>query len=296
MRIDLHVHSKEGSDGRLGVEEIFAEANRRGVGFISITDHDSVGAQGAAALLAARHGMRYVTGAELNVTFTHPSCRSGKPVSLDFLAYGINVRDRALIDKLVELAAHRERRARQILDNLNAELVREGIAELTDDDMAAIQATVDGSIGRPHIANYLVSKGIVSSRQEAFDRYLVRCDVPKLPLSLADAAGLVHGAGGQLVLAHPNDPNGTSLAAVSPSLEEQQALIRDAMLKWIDGVECWHPRHDPETSRSYMEFADRLGLMVTGGSDCHQQPVLVGTVDVPARVAELFAASRGEGR
>ncbi len=68
-------------------------------------------------------------------------------------------------------------------------------------------------MGRPHIAAYMIEKGIVSNRQEAFDRYLVRCDVPKMSLSLEEASQLVRAAGGRVVLAHPNDPNGTSLAA-----------------------------------------------------------------------------------
>ena len=85
----------------------------------------------------------------------------------------------------------------------------EGIEELTTADMDAIQASVDGSLGRPHIANYLIAKGIVPDKQTAFDRYLVKCDVPKMPLSLEEAAELVHGAGGVLILAHPDDPNGT---------------------------------------------------------------------------------------
>ena len=76
-------------------------------------------------------------------------------------------------------------------------------------------------LGRPHIADYLVKKKIVKNRQEAFDKYLVKCDVPKYPLYLEEASKLVRGAGGKLVLAHPNDPHGTSLAALTKSLAEQ---------------------------------------------------------------------------
>ena len=48
-------------------------------------------------------------------------------------------------------------------------------------DLRKIEETIDGSIGRPHIADYLVKKNIVKSRQDAFDKYLVKCDVPKFP-------------------------------------------------------------------------------------------------------------------
>ena len=70
-------------------------------------------------------------------------------------------------------------------------------------------------LGRPHIADYLVKKGIVKTRQEAFDKYLVKCDVPKFPLYLEEASKLIRDAGGKLVLAHPNDPHGTSLASLT---------------------------------------------------------------------------------
>jgi hypothetical protein len=147
---------------------------------------------------------------------------------------------------------------------------------------------VEGAFGRPHIANYLMEKGIVSSKDEAFDRYLVRCNVPKMPVSLEEASELIRGAGGKLMLAHPSCPNGTSLVLMSPSLKEQQAIIRERMLPHLDGIECWHSTHDLETVASYLAFTRREGLMVTGGSDCHQQPVIIGTVDVPPYVAAQF--------
>lgn len=285
MKIDLHIHSRDGSDGRMTVGELFAEASRRGLEVMAVTDHDSVQAQEEARGLARRCGIRYLVGVELNVTFSHPGYRKGKPTALDFLGYGFDPGNASLVAKLDELAAHRNERAARILENLNREFRKEGIRELTSADWEAIQETVDGSLGRPHIANYLIGLGIVPDKQTAFDRYLVRCDVPKMPLSLPEASKLVHDAGGKLVLAHPNDPNGTSLVSFTGSLDEQQGIIAESMLGYLDGVECWHSRHDEETSTSYVAFAEEHGLLVTGGSDCHQQPVLMGTVAVPDLVA-----------
>ncbi len=291
MKIDLHIHSRDGSDGRLTVAEIFAEAAHRGIDFISISDHDSVRAQAAAIAQARARAMRYVTGAELNITFSHPSFRNGKEISLDFLAYQFDPEDPPLLAKLAQLAAYREQRAEKILEKLNREFTQQGIKHFTATDMAAIQATADGSVGRPHIANYLIKKAIVASKQEAFDKYLVRCDVPKLPLYLEEASGLVRGAGGKLVLAHPNDRNGTSLVSLTSDVEQQHGIIKSSMLELIDGIECWHSRHDEATAESYREFAIAHGLITTGGSDCHQQPIVMGNVNVPAEVADYFQAS-----
>ncbi len=287
MKIDLHIHSKS-SDGKFTVAEIVKEATARNIDFLSISDHDSIGCQTQAAALAKKAGIRYVTGVELNVTFSHPKYHEGKAVSLDFLGYQFDPSNEALESKLETMAKYREERAAKILDNLNAEFKKEQIAALTSDDFRKIEESVDGVLGRPHIADYLVKKGIVKTRQEAFDKYLVKCDVAKFPLYLEEASKLIRGAGGKLVLAHPNDPHGTSLSSLTKVLAEQTDVVEEKMLPYIDGVECWHSRNTTETTNHYVAFAKSKGLMMTGGSDCHQKPIIMGTVQIPDWVANQF--------
>jgi hypothetical protein len=302
MKIDLHIHSKEGSDGRWNLAEIFAEgAERRQIDLISITDHDSISAQRLAIELAREHGVSYITGVELNVTFSHPDYKGGKSISLDCLGYQFDIDNTVLVKKLNALREYRRHRAVLILENLNRAFTEQGLPAFTVADLDAIEASVDGTIGRPHIARYMVGKGVVATPQEAFDRYLVACDVPKMPLSLKEASELIRGAGGKLILAHPNDPNGTSLMNLTASVQEQVTIIQDAMMAYIDGIECWHSRHDAETTAAYVTFAQRAGLVISGGSDCHQHPVLMGEVNVPGYVGEFFlkgvpAAVRGARR
>ena len=287
MTIDLHIHSKN-SDGKLTVSEIFNEAKARNISFLAITDHDSIGCQPQAKAQAKQAGIRYLCGVELNVTFSHPKYREGKATSLDFLGYNFDPNNKELKEKLEVVAKYREERAAKILENLNAEFSKEGIPKLTGADFAEIEASVDGVLGRPHIADFLVKKKIVATRQEAFDKYLVRCDVPKYPVYLQEASALVRNAGGKLILAHPNDPHGTSLNSLTKSLLEQTQIIQDSMLQFIDGVECWHSRNDAATTEHYVRFAKERGLLMTGGSDCHQKPILMGTVNVPEYVAKQF--------
>jgi predicted metal-dependent phosphoesterase TrpH len=287
LKIDLHIHSNS-SDGKLTAAVIIQVAKSRGITLLSITDHDSISCQIQAAETAEKAGIAYITGVELNVSFAHPQMREGKPVSLDFLGYQFDAENPALKSKLETMAKYREERAAKILENLNAEFTKEGISALTKDDLSKIEESVDGTLGRPHIADYLVKKEIVKNRQEAFDRYLVKCDVPKYPLYLEEASKLVREAGGRLVLAHPNDPHGTSLVSLTKVLSEQTAVIQEKMLPHIDGVECWHSRHTPETTSHYIAFAKKNGLIMTGGSDCHQKPIVMGTVEVPSWVADQF--------
>jgi predicted metal-dependent phosphoesterase TrpH len=229
-----------------------------------------------------------VTGVELNVTFMHPKFKEGKAISLDLIGYQFDASNKALESKLETMAKYREERATKILDNLNFEFKKEQIAGLTKVDLRQIEESVDGVLGRPHIADYLVKKEIVKTRQEAFDKYLVKCDVPKFPLQLEEASKLIRDAGGKLVLAHPNDPNGTSLTSLTKLLSEQTEIIREKMLPFINGVECWHSRNTPETTKHYVAFAKEEGLIMTGGSDCHQKPIMMGTVQIPDWAVNQF--------
>ncbi len=287
MIIDLHIHSNH-SDGVLRVEEIIREAKFRNINLMAITDHDSISCQKTAAASSEKAGINYVFGVELNVTFSHPKYRDGKSISLDFLGYQFDADNRKFIEKLKQMADYREERASKILTNLNGEFEKEGIEKLTQKDFKAIQDSVDGVLGRPHIADYLVKKGIVKNRQEAFDKYLIKSDVPKYPLYLKEASRIVRGAGGILVLAHPNDPHGTSLVTLTNSLSEQTQIVEDSMMEHIDGIECWHSRNNAQTTKHYIKFARKHNLIMTGGSDCHQKPTVMGTVKIPDFVAGQF--------
>jgi len=273
----------------MNVGQIIDEATRRGLTLISITDHDSIECQDDALRLAERHGIQYVCGLELNILFAHPGYNEAQPVPLDFLAYQFDTCYQPLIDKIFSLTEFRKKRAEIIFDKLNAEFRLENIPVFTFMDMEEIRKNVGGVFGRPHIADYIVKKGIASSRQNAFDKYLIKCNVPKMPFPLEEASELIKGAGGKLILAHPNNPRGTSLVKLTGEITKQHEIIKGSMIKYIDGLECWHPSHDKKTTESYLSFAAEHGLMVTGGSDCHQQPIIMGNIKVPYYVAQQFA-------
>jgi len=287
MKIDLHIHSSC-SDGQMSIEQVFKEASERGIEVISITDHDSIDCQENASYLAREYNIQYIYGLELSIIYSHPEYKNSKPISLDFLAYQYDIKNTVLINKLEELRIHRKKRAEMILDRINNELMIEGKKELTSRDLENIENSVDGAFGRPHIADYMVKKGVVNNRQEAFDKYLVKCNVPKMPLSLTEVAELVKGAGGKLFFAHPNHPRGTSLIKLTTDLKEQQEIITETILPFIDGIECWHSAHDQLTVKTYTQYSKKHDLLMTGGSDCHQQPIIMGSVDVPDFVAAQF--------
>jgi 3',5'-nucleoside bisphosphate phosphatase len=288
MKIDLHIHSKA-SDGKFTVQQVFKEAKARGIGFIAITDHDCISSQIEAIKEAEKADIRYIKGVELNVTFSHSDFLEGKNISLDFLGYGFDTANNMLESKLETMGKYRQERAVKILEKLNTELEIEGRPLLKTIDLRKIEETVDGTLGRPHIADYLVKQGIVTTRQEAFDKYLVKCDVPKYPLYIEEASKLIRNAGGKLIIAHPNDPHGTSLNVLSKSLTDHVQILKEKMLPYIDGLECWHSRHTLEAAKHYIAFAKEHELIMTGGSDCHQKPIVMGSVNIPDWVAKQFS-------
>lgn len=283
-RIDLHVHTSTGSDGAMTLEGVLRAAARASIGLLSITDHAAVGHQARARRLAIRHRIRYLTGVELSVSFPH----GGGDHRLDVLGYGYDDGNPALRRKIAEIREYDAGRAARIVENLNRQFRRENRPPLTGQELDRMREGVEGVLGRPHIADYLVRAGIVADRREAFDRYLVACNVPRYPLRLGEASRLVRQSGGRLVLAHPNDPESPSLASVTGDLREQTRIIAGAMLGLIDGIECWHSRADAATAAHYAAFCRDNRLILTGGSDCHQKPLLLGTVAVPDFVAEQF--------
>ena len=288
--IDLHIHSKEGSDGKFSIEKIFTAASRAEIKLLSITDHDSLEAQAKADELANKMGIKYLTGLELNISFSCSLYPDIKAVSLDLLGYNIDINNDVLLHKLKTLREFRQKRAAEIISNLNEVFRKEGLPEFTETDLHNIEETADGALGRPHIANYLIEKKIVTNREEAFDKYLVKCNMPKMCVTLEEASELIRNAGGKVFLAHPDNPRGTSLKKFSKKLEDQFEIISNSMKPYLDGIECWHSSHNQTAINAYCAYAKVNKFMVSGGSDCHQQPVIMGTVDIPDWVATQFGA------
>ena len=187
------------------------------------------------------------------------------------------------------MANYREERAAKILDNLNAEFIKENIAALTKDDLHQIEESVDGSLGRPHIADYLVKKGIVSKRdRKPSINTSSNVTYQNIPLYLEEASKLIRAAGGKLVLAHPDDPHGTSLAALTKALSEQTQIIKEKMLPYIDGVECWHSRAHSANNKPLCRVCQRERINHDRRQRLPPKTSLMGTVQIPDWVADQF--------
>jgi predicted metal-dependent phosphoesterase TrpH len=248
-RIDLHAHTTV-SDGTLSPTQLVELAAREGLKALALTDHDHVGGLAEARIAGKRLGVEVVTGIELSVT--HPSGE------FHLLGYLFDEQDPALLRELEALRNHRAGRAAHIVQRLQAQ----GVPITLEDVAREASAQAGGSVGRPHVARALLRKGLVSSVNEAFDRWLADgkpAAVPKRKMEARDALALLHGAGGIAVLAHP----------VTLSAEARDRVVRDLAALGLDGIEVVHSRHAPEDAQRFRDLARELGLLATGGSDFH---------------------------
>jgi len=267
--IDLHAHTTA-SDGSLTPTELVALADEIGLAALGVTDHDTVGGLQEAVQAAERHpGLRIVPGIEIGVDYP-------KPGQFHLLGYFVHYGEgpfRSRIEYLQENRANRN----QLMAQKFAE---HGLALSWED---VLRESGGGQVGRPHMARAMVTKGLVATVQEAFDRWLADgkpLHVPKVKLSPGEAIELVHQGGGAAVLAHPKflqRPNPDDLA---------EELQRFADLG-LDGLECYYSQHTPEETAFYLAEAKRLGLAVSAGSDFH------GVSKPHVHLGRIFAGAAG---
>ena len=258
MAVDLHIHSTI-SDGTLTPQQIVQVAQEKGLTAIAIADHDVVAGVEPAMQAARGSRLRVIPAVEIS-TEHHGS-------EIHLLGYFIDIESPGLLEKLKQIREARRQRARQIVQKLN----KLGVG-ITVEDVAA-QAG-QGSTGRPHIAAVLVKAGYVSTSQEAFARYLTPgrpAYVPRYRLLPSEAVHTIIQAGGLAVLAHP-------------SIDNAEKYIDELREEGLGGLEAYHTHHSDAQTRRFLQLADELGLLVTGGTDSHgpggPSPVEIGSVYV----------------
>ena len=250
MRIDLHTHSSR-SDGTTTPAELVRHARDVGMDVVALTDHDTTEGWDEARDVALRTGITLVRGIEVSSKY------AGQSVHL--LAYLPDPTYRPLADELERILEGRSSRLPATLDRL-----RDVGIDIDADDVRRIAGHA-AAMGRPHVADALVEKGVVRDRKEAFDRLLGTkgpAYVKRYAPELFDMVRTVADAGGVSVLAHPWASRHDHSALDAETL----AALKDAGLS---GVEVDHEDHASATREELRALARDLDLVVTGSSDYH---------------------------
>jgi len=281
--VDLHIHSTC-SDGTLAPAALVAEAAALGLRAIALADHDNIDGIAQAVAAGAASGVDIVPGVELSVLW-------GELNDLHLLGYAFEPTHPDLAAALVEFRAFRANRSQMILERINSRLVDERRAPLP---FAEIAARAGGTLGRPHIGQALLAAGYARTMEDAFNRYLVPCNVPKRYFPIEEAIALIHAAGGCAVLAHP---------MFIPVDDRQLEPLLDTFIDMgLDGMECWCGGADNATVDRLLTLARRKGLIATGGSDFHQPgtgPTLgrgLGNLKIPYACVEELRERAKRGR
>lgn len=258
-RVDLHVHSTA-SDGALSPRALVDAAETLELSALAISDHDTVDGLPEALETAAGKRLHLIPAVELSINLTAGGSAhllGYFPVTDPVLLYD---RGGNLGRALAHVRAARETRNPRIIEKLaqlGFPLFEEEVLERAGGDV----------VGRPHIAQAMLSRGYVQSTREAFDRFLARgkpAYVERERLWESSALGVIRELGGLPVLAHPG--------LLERSHEQLSSLIRSLVTKGLSGVEVYYPRHSPEMVRILEAEIRSQNLLATGGTDFHGSP------------------------
>jgi predicted metal-dependent phosphoesterase TrpH len=256
---DLQSHSVH-SDGALTPGEVVATAAAAGVELLALSDHDTTAGVPEAAQAAAVAGIGLVPATEITSQFEGQQ-------DLHVLGYLIDGLNPTLVRTLEGSRSDRERRAQAMADAL-----KELGFEL--DDAALAQRAQQGkSIGRPHLAQAVVSRPANRQRLEAAGlldptaflvEYLIEgrpAFVTRSAPTVEEAIALIHEAGGVAVWAHP-----------FWDVDEPQGVL-DAIDRFhragLDGVESFYVTHTKAQTQLLVQRCAELDLLSTGSSDFH---------------------------
>lgn len=249
LNADLHCHSVV-SDGTLTPEELAVRARANGVELWALTDHDEVGGQHRAAAAAREAGMKYLTGAEISVTFAD--------ITVHIVGLGFDPDHAALVQGLKRTRGGREERAREMAEGL-AKVGIHGAFE------GALQYVGNPDlISRTHFARHLVESGVCRDTNEVFRKFLTEGKpgfVPHRWAQLGDAVRWINEAGGLAVIAHP--------ARYDHNPTREYALFTEFKAHGGRGVEVVTGSHTAAEYVKYADMAIEFGLAASRGSDFH---------------------------
>lgn len=283
MLIDLHSHTTI-SDGLDRPEDLLSMAKAERIDVLAITDHDSVAGwqslQSESAQCRSESGSRVVVvpGAEI-------SCRTENAMSVHMLGYLFDPDNSELSEMMALTRDDRVPRIKKMILLLNQAGIDISFEEV------ALHSDAAKTVGRPHLADALIARGVVRDRNEAFAEFLHN-DSPFYVGHIAptpeEAITAITNAGGVSVLAHGLAGSRGSIY----SIDEIAALVSHG----LDGVEVDHRDHDSAARSSLRELAQSLDIFITGSSDYHGISVghrLAMEVTAPAVWEGILA--RGSG-
>lgn len=247
--IDLHTHTNK-SDGTDSPRQLVNKAISLGVKVLGITDHDTTSGW-EEAVQTVRGEIAVALGSEI-------SCLTDDGISVHMLGLLFDGKNEEMATMLEETRDGRLPRMRKMIEKMRAS----GI-DISMEDVEAARPH-GATLGRPHLADAMVKKGIIKSRDEAFQGMLNNDSVFYVSHAAptpAQAIAVIRRAGGVAVIAHPFASHRGQILKAS----HFQELVNAG----LNGIEVDHRDQNPEERGMLREIAQELGLVITGASDYH---------------------------
>lgn len=247
--VDLHTHSTA-SDGSYTPTELIDYAHEKGLASIAVTDHDTVAGLDEAIAAGSKYDdLEVIPGIEFSTV------NEGKDVHV--VGLYIDYKSPIFTKRLEEFRNSRIERNKKMCQKLT----EAGLPMDYDELISAFEGSV---LTRAHYAAYMLEKGYIKSRQEAFDRYIgdnCPCFVPRENVTPELAVEIILEAGGVPVLAHP-----VLYHLSNEKLDTLVARMKAAGLMGIEAIYCTYSASD---EREIKALAKKYDLLISGGSDFH---------------------------
>jgi predicted metal-dependent phosphoesterase TrpH len=247
-QIDLHCHSTI-SDGALSPQDLVAHAAKSGVKVLALTDHDDVSGLQAARKAAPEHGISFINGVEISVTW--------KRRTLHIVGLKIDSENSDLKTALDKVRIGRDERAQEMA----AGLAKIGIHGAYEGAVAIANQSI---LTRSHFAQFLVQSGHAKDVRTVFKKFLVKGKpgfVEHQWMTLEEAVSLINASGGSSVIAHPGRYD---LGTINMLL-----LMHEFRSLGGAAIEVVTGSHTPPQFQQFAKIAHKFSLKCSIGSDYH---------------------------
>ncbi len=248
---DLHIHTTA-SDGTDTPEELLMKIRDAGIRTFAVTDHDTI--TGALEMSKMIHDdVKFIRGIEF-------SCRTPETNTKCHIL-GLNY-DSCNAEFINALRTGEEMRHKKFWKRI--EILRDEFEiTFTNEEIESLMKIQ--SVGKPHIANMIVSKGLAHDKQDAINRYVNKCRIGNDRLNADFVIRAIRSSGGIAVWAHPLGGEGES----ELSEDRFESTLSELISYGLHGLECFYSKYDYATCEHLESIANHNGLYVSGGSDYH---------------------------
>ncbi|MEH0020298.1 MAG: PHP domain-containing protein [Desulfobacter sp.] len=270
---DLHNHTTA-SDGDFAPDALVAAAGEKGIQALGVTDHDTLGGIEKAIAAGDKAGIEVVPGVEISVRFN----RSFFTGTLHVLTYFSRerLRDKAFYNRFEALMAdgRGEGLVRARIDKINDIFGPRGTSPLLKRELCFEDIAVySDNASRRHFALALADRLDIGDK-DTINRIIGNDSPAYLPsgIELASVGKFVRNEPVVAVLAHPaagSFPGKGHYKEVLPPVEIVERLLPEFLEAGVQGLEVFYPGHSDAHQALLLEWARTHGLVVTGGSDCH---------------------------